>query len=445
MVKKIYVLIWCCLLSLWGSAQNAQFRNGFGINQDFHDYNVKLLDNKLTSFDSSLSQSIRISYNRYLSKTWGLALGLTNGFLLNQTEENRLIRKSYIIGTDVDLMMKLNNGTFFRPEARLAPYFLFGYNFNYLTAHRNLDLNPLIISNEYGLGFNIRLGQRSSINVLAALDQQLNGDFDTHMQYRLGFSQAIGKRSPDAPVKPTKQRDYDGDGIADALDKCPTLVGLDSNNGCPEGYVDQETWRDSIERKLAALDTTLLALHHEIAVLSEHKVVEVTYIGEPVAQVDQPVDEAEKPVTAKKDPIEEKLPTNDDTSKGEAVKKTNVVKADPKKDEPAVGDKPIVKTEPKTSPTQPDVSGGSERRAPEYRKPEHPKAYYVVAISTKDKSIAERSANLIAKDYSLVRILPQPNGFYRVGIYSGNSRQNALKLLDYVKKHGIPSGWIAFE
>jgi cell division protein FtsN len=439
------------------SAQTAQFRNGFGINQDFHDYNVKLLDNKLTSFDSSLSQSIRVSYNRYLSKTWGLAAGLTNGFLLNQTEENRLIRKSYIIGTDVDLMMKLNNGTFFKPEARLAPYFLFGYNFNYLTAYKNLDLNPLIISNEYGFGFNIRLGQRSNLNVLAALDQQLNGDFDTHMQYRLGFSQAIGKKDTEAPVSPGGIKDYDNDGIADAEDLCPTVAGSGADNGCPEGYVDQATWRDSIERKLAALDTTLLALQNEIAGLSEHRVVEVKYPGEPIAQADQPKGKEDKPViTAQKDPD-----TNDVQKGDKGTEDTPLVKTEPVKDEPKTGDKPLVKSEPKqddptkddksiiksdpkTTPDKPVATEGT-RRAPEYKKPEHDKAYYVVAISTKDKKIAEHSANLIARDYSLVRILPQPNGFYRVGIYSGKSKQHALQLLDYARKNGIPSGWIAYE
>jgi len=52
---------------------------------------------------------------------------------------------------------------------------------------------------------------------------------------------------------------------------------------------------------------------------------------------------------------------------------------------------------------------------------------------------------MIARDYQIVKILPQPNGFYRVGIYATKTKSEAVKILDYAKGHGIPSGWIAFE
>ena len=72
-------------------------------------------------------------------------------------------------------------------------------------------------------------------------------------------------------------------------------------------------------------------------------------------------------------------------------------------------------------------------------------SYYVIAISTKDQALAERSAALIANDFQVVKVLPQPNGFYRVGIYATKSKEEALKILEYAKGHGIPSGWIAYE
>jgi len=127
LINRFVISILVVLLPFMGLTQTASHKNGFGINQDFHDYNVRLLDNKITSFDSSLSQSLRISYNRYLGRSWSLSVGVTNGFLLNQTEENKLIRKSYLFGGDIDLMLTLNNGRFFPVDSRIAPYLSFGY------------------------------------------------------------------------------------------------------------------------------------------------------------------------------------------------------------------------------------------------------------------------------------------------------------------------------
>ncbi|MFT5725783.1 MAG: hypothetical protein ACI9JN_002912, partial [Bacteroidia bacterium] len=262
MVSRFKILIVSLLVPVLGFSQNATFKNGFGINQDFHDYNVRLLDNKITSFDSSLSQSIRISFNRYLGRSWDFSAGITNGFLLNQTEENKLIRKSYLFGGDLDLILKLNNGRFFPVNSKVAPYFSFGYNINYLKAYKDIGVTPMVISNEYGFGINLILGPKSKIQIGTALNQQLNGDFDTHMQYRLGFAQAIGKESK-TPVTPSKLLDYDNDGIADADDNCPTLPGIESKGGCPESWSESggnKVFSDSILAQIDDLEQSILKL-----------------------------------------------------------------------------------------------------------------------------------------------------------------------------------------
>lgn len=93
------------------------------------------------------------------------------------------------------------------------------------------------------------------------------------------------------------------------------------------------------------------------------------------------------------------------------------------------------------------ADGGSTVTDPlvKYKSDQDVVSYYVIAISTKDRALAERSAAMISKDYQIVKVLPQPNGFYRVGIYATKTKSEALKILDYAKAHGIPSGWIAFE
>ena len=57
--------------------------------------------------------------------------------------------------------------------------------------------------------------------------------------YSLGFAQNIVKSAPakpvviEAPAAPVVL-DTDGDGVPDATDKCPTVAGLASMNGCPD-------------------------------------------------------------------------------------------------------------------------------------------------------------------------------------------------------------------
>ena len=62
-----------------------------------------------------------------------------------------------------------------------------------------------------------------------------------------------------------------------------------------------------------------------------------------------------------------------------------------------------------------------------------------------DQELAQSAAKRISADYNMVHVLPQPNGFYRVGIYATKTKAEALKVLSYAKAHGIPSGWISYE
>lgn len=468
-MRKYWLLVFMCITSFGIKAQNSEFKNGFGINQDFHDYNVRLLDRKLTSFDSSLSQSIRVSYTRYLSRTWAVSTGFSNGFLLNQTEENRLIRKSYMFGGDIDLLFKLNNGTLLKSDAAVAPYLSFGYNFNYLTAHKKIGLAPLMVSNEYGLGFNIRLGSKSSIQAMLALDQQLNGDFDTHMQYRLGFAQSISRsKETEKPKKEEKPLDYDNDGIADADDNCPTLPGVSANNGCPENWAESgenKYYRDSMLARLDELDQMILELMTDVHRLSQDRIVEVECKEDEGSSSGKSVVTQKEPATEKKEVAEnntkekkagekhedavDKTETDSkkDTGKEEVARKDdNVAPDQTRKDDPKAKDE-IVRSKPNPDQPQQKEVGTSDGLDPmaDYVRESGPKAYYVVVISTKDMDLARRTADLVSNDYPVVKILSQPNGYNRVGIYATKSKGEALKVLEYVKNHGVPSAWISYE
>ena len=449
-MKRFVIPTFLFVIPFLGFSQQANYKNGFGINQDFHDYNVRLLDNKITSFDSSLSQSIRISYNRYLGRSWGFSAGITNGFLLNQTEENTLIRKSYLFGGDLDLILTLNNGRFLPVHSKVAPYLSFGYNFNYLSAHKTIGITPMVISNEYGFGFNVKLGPKSKIQVGAALNQQLNGDFDTHMQYRLGFSQSIGKEKENINT-PSKPLDYDNDGIADVDDNCPTLPGISAKGGCPESWAESganKLMSDSMFAMIEALEKSISKLKTDIDVLTLNQVVEVVcdpITGEIVENknVKTPADTEENPSgfgETKDKPTIENKPVADKNDPPKDTKTTNPNQ--PNTNQPDKTATPQIAD--KNNPVS-NGSGDVSNPMVRYKSDQEVSSYYVIAISTMDKALAERSAAMIARDYQIVKILPQPNGFYRVGIYATKTKSEAVKILDYAKGHGIPSGWIAFE
>lgn len=426
-MKRLRHLICIICLPFLGNAQDMTNKNGFEINQDFLDYNVQILDNKVTSFDSSLSQSVRIAYNRYLSRTWELSTGINNGFLFNQTQEGQLIRKSYLLGIDADVRFKLYNGTFFKTSARIGPYFSFGYNVNYLTNYEALNLTPFAVTNEYGFGLKVALSERSKLNMSVALNQQLNGDFDTHVQYRLGYSQTIGakpKKKPDT----TPEGDYDGDGIVDAEDECPTVAGIDSFSGCPTDPSSVQNLADSFFDKLDELELVVQKLKDDIAKLEQEQIVEVEYYESDLSE--DRTGKTNPSVPTK--PIVKKVDKQDP----KPVVETN--KVDPDKESKSANDTAAIastknsKTEPKLNPE-------------DYVRRSGDKAYYVIAISTKDKELAESAAKRISADYNMVHVLPQPNGFYRVGIYATKTKAEALKVLSYAKEHGIPSGWISYE
>lgn len=389
------------MLGSMASAQTADNPKAFGINQDYNVYNVSLANREFGRFDSSISSNIRLSYGRYLSRFWEFNMGVSNGVILNQEQDSRFVSKSYSLGFDADILLKFNNGAWLRQDARIAPYLNFGYNYNYRPGFKKAGLAPATFANEYGLGSKIRIGEWSSLNLQAAVNQELSGDFDTHLQYRLGYIQTIGKRRSE-PNEKRRVDDYDGDGVADADDDCPTEIGI-LKNGCPDDWVDPTI-------RLAQLDSLQLELDKQSIQLDQKDVLIDSLMNrEPVVVIAE-------------------------TPKSNPPKTTPEV--EPVKPQPT----PVTpKTE--TKPEEDKKQPSSE--TPDYTPPT-PGDYYIIVASTRDRKWADAYADQLGKQYPTVKVLPQPNGFYRVGIYATRDREQADKILEYAKQNGL-TGWIAQE
>jgi hypothetical protein len=364
-------------------------KNSLSFQQDFHDYGINVLDGKLINFDSTLSQTFRIGYNRMVLNSVLISSGVSNGFLWNDRLETTRLSKNYAVGVDFTAIFMSNNGKIFRKDAPFSPYFSFGYQYYYINNFKKLGYKPNDVSLQYGAGFNINFRKKSSFQIQSILNQQLGGSFNTHFIHRIGFTQVIDLNGDD-PTKvnspETNEKDYDGDGVADSNDQCPTLAGTLSSFGCPIDYIEEQAKSlaklDSMEDLFLKLKTKMENINAEIDVLNKLK--------------------------------EE----NEKSSKiVESIKPKEIIKPDtviiPKTEEiEIVRDKTY--------------------------------SYYVVTISVLNQHLAVAEAKKIKSKYPNVKVIAQPNGFFRTAIYSGIEKQEALKLLAKVTANGTKQAWIVF-
>ena len=104
-------------------------------------------------------------------------------------------------------------------SSRLIPYLMAGGGY---TFERDGNTN---LQTPLGAGVNIRVGGRSYVNLQGEyrLSQEENRN---NLQLGVGYMHKLGTS------------DADGDGIADALDRCPNAVGTSATNGCPDQDLD---------------------------------------------------------------------------------------------------------------------------------------------------------------------------------------------------------------
>lgn len=383
----LFAFVLSCVVFV-AQAQDPDRRHSVGLYQVFTDYNVELLNNKVFVFDSALSQSVRLAYQNKLSSSWMINTGISNGFIQNQTYSDQFMRKAYTLGWDGSIIYKFNNGHFIKEDAAFAPYVGFGYRVEYINALNKLNTDALYTFNQYALGFNIKLNQRTHIQLQSAIDQKLEGDFNTHMRYRLGITQSLGPlgnkyRSP-------KNIDTDKDGIADAVDQCPEIFGAAEFGGCPESGVvavyDSSTY-DSLMLVINGLESELDSLisKNELALeLLDRRLVQINNLQDSLAKC-----RGREPV---QDETEVEAPI--DTSTADQLEGTN---------------------------------------------------YYVIIVSARDLKTAKEYQEKGSEDFGNSYILKQPNNYYRVGVYGGESYEQAKAALNKAKVLGYSPVWISYE
>lgn len=463
-----------CVTLLRVGAQDPDRKHSIGLYQNFTDYNVSLLNDKVFSFDSALSQSFRVAYIRRLSRTWMLNTGINNGFVLNQNLQETFVPKAYAVGVDLGLQFKLNNGRLMNENPLIAPFFSFTYRTDYINKLKELDESPWIFHNQYGAGFNIRMAKRTHIQTQVALDQKLGGDFNTHVQYRIGLLQSLGKEEQ-VTLPKDPNLDSDQDGIVDVKDDCPGLFGLSSSNGCPDttayfakkvvydsmqelftaqqdkiamleldnaklrsgGESELESTRErelllriyNLEQKnkmLASSDTSRVITKTIVRVDTVYK-KEIVYRDKEVI-VDNTNNAEIERLKREKEELAAKIAAENKRVEDNRLAKEEYDRIERLKREMATKDSSKVVSVTPATPTIPAD-----------------KNYYVITISSPNISTAEAWLVKMKKDFADARILPQPNGYYRVGVYAAKDKQLGLQILEQVKELGCVHAWLSVE
>jgi len=463
--KRFALLSFVFCIAITASAQDPTRKNSIGVYQQFSDYNVRFSENNVFTFDSAFSQSVRVAYQRRLSRTWMLNTGITNGFILNQRLKGSFLTNAYAVGVDASVVFKLNNGRILKENPIVAPFLSFGYRADYVHKLSGLVESPWLLHNQYGAGFNIRLIERTHINIQLALDQKLLGDFNSHMQYRLGLTQSIGKWEETAP-KHNPDLDSDGDGIVDISDECPSEFGLASTNGCPvtSSFLQNNIAVDSLNYLLQHQKEVIRKLELEMATVRNkvfmndtafmtdeiyklklaqatelNNIQVITLVDTPykISLTDKDAELEEDDLSLINQEIDVKESARIAAESDSLLAKEELTSEEWKSQNLSQSNLNSVESHLYSIESDSD-SGVLIPSIPEN------KNYYVITFSSAEIRNARAWQAKVKADFPETRILRQPNGFHRVGIYAAKDRVLAFRILEKAKKIGYLA-WISVE
>tara|TARA_B110000114_G_scaffold181414_1_gene218807 strand:+ start:49 stop:1248 length:1200 start_codon:yes stop_codon:yes gene_type:complete len=398
-----------------------------------------------------------------------LNTGINNGFILNQNLKETFIPKAYAIGADIGVQFKLNNGRLMKENPLIAPFLSFGYRADYINKLKEYDESPWLFHNQYGAGFNLRVAKRTHVQTQVAMDQKLGGNFNTHMQYRIGLTQSLGKTKQEVLPK-NPNLDSDQDGLVDSKDDCPGLFGNASNNGCPDttAYFAKKVGYDSLEELALNQQNRIYELELQNAKLRIGGDSDTSREQELLLRIFN-LEKGNKTL-ASSDPVKVITKT---IVRVDTVYKTDIVYT-AKGDDSAANDAELLKLRKEKEALEArlvaDQKRSKEQQISRLEKlklevaskdtsdnvlardvvtpvPAIPadKNYYVITISIRNIGTAEAWLEKMKKDFIDVRILPQPSGFYRVGVYAAKDKELGLEMLEKVKELGYVPAWLSVE
>ena len=216
-MKRLFLLsivaVFCLVTQL-----NAQYE--FGKNAISAKFLLTDYELPLTKAHLDLSNATRgaeIAWTRHLNDFLNFSLPVKMGIADFPITKNTFRDGDLFVSFDALLQLK-----YFEPDNLFAPYIFSGIGATFGSDDESFAQVPL------GAGLNIRLANHVYLQVQAENRWGLD-DLRDHIQYSGGVFVLLGPGIAEAPPA-----DSDGDGIIDAIDKCPNTPGIAAFQGCPD-------------------------------------------------------------------------------------------------------------------------------------------------------------------------------------------------------------------
>ncbi len=228
MKHHFYTLL--CVLGFLGTDLYGQYYknpNALIVKKTFIDHFTPITG-QLPQFEE-LSGGWEIGYSRHLSGPLNLYLPVKLGVVkLPESNENLTT-----VGLDGVVQVQ-----FFKPKNILNPYLVGGIAW----VVEDFKLNQNYFQTPAGVGVNIKLSPAAFLNIQTEYRYTINKKNRNNIQYGMGLVFFLDKvqeeKDPFEQLKLAKQQDSDGDGLKDAIDKCPFTKGPMIFNGCPDSDGD---------------------------------------------------------------------------------------------------------------------------------------------------------------------------------------------------------------
>ena len=198
-----------------------------------------VLANKQWSKFADMKQGLALSYFKGLRKHIDFA-GTAAGSWLKYTYQSCTTRSSeFLLQTDASVNLKM-----FSEKYWVQPYIIAGVG-------GQLYKNKFGAFIPTGLGLKVNLFDEAHLFVTTQYRIPLNTDNASYQFFnQFGIAGRIGKiNEPELkPLPPAPPVDTDKDGIADSLDKCPTIPGVVKYAGCPVPDTDKDGINDEEDK-----------------------------------------------------------------------------------------------------------------------------------------------------------------------------------------------------
>lgn len=225
----------------WSADKKGQL---FGVHFNMADFKAPTgikdpISGKVYSSIREMDKGFSLSYWRGLTSKIDLAVK-ANAMFRDYSGIYQGITGKTEIGLELEPTLNIRP---FKDAAKIAPFLTAGIG-------AGLYNDKIGAYAPAGVGLQFNMNNLTYLFVQAQYKFTLTKDvLGDNLFYSLGFAQNIGKEKPEmAPPPPTPvveaPKDRDGDGIADANDKCPDVAGVASLQGCPDSDGDGITDAD---------------------------------------------------------------------------------------------------------------------------------------------------------------------------------------------------------